>query len=146
MQAIGYANQLASQQANQLLQIRGLLIAQQNAIATRMQARPTVKRSRRQRPNNCARAATGQPGAHLVRGIHESNQGSVLGLGRPRGGLGRRLRQQAGPAPMPEVNDENCKPENIAKIDKASAAGVFVAVPASWWRFQAQPEKRMVRC
>ena len=38
MQAIGYANQLASQQANQLLQIRGLLIAQQNAMATRMQA------------------------------------------------------------------------------------------------------------
>jgi P-type conjugative transfer protein TrbJ len=37
MQAIGYANQLASQQANQLLQIRGLLIAQQNAIATRNQ-------------------------------------------------------------------------------------------------------------
>lgn len=34
MQAIGYANQLASQQANQLLQIRGLLIAQQNAAAT----------------------------------------------------------------------------------------------------------------
>ena len=38
MQAIGYANQLASQQANQLLQIRGLLIAQQNAVATQMQA------------------------------------------------------------------------------------------------------------
>lgn len=38
MQAIGYATQLASQQANQLLQIRGLLIAQQNAIATRNQA------------------------------------------------------------------------------------------------------------
>lgn len=38
MQALGYANQLASQQANQLLQIRGLLIAQQNAVATRMQA------------------------------------------------------------------------------------------------------------
>jgi len=38
MQALGYANQLASQQANQLLQIRGLLIAQQNAIATKMQA------------------------------------------------------------------------------------------------------------
>lgn len=37
MQAIGYANQLASQQANQLLQIRGLLVAQQNAITTRMQ-------------------------------------------------------------------------------------------------------------
>ena len=37
MQAIGFANQLAAQQANQLLQIRGLLVAQQNAIATRMQ-------------------------------------------------------------------------------------------------------------
>lgn len=38
MQALGYANQLASSQANQLLQIRGLLIAQQNAAATRAQA------------------------------------------------------------------------------------------------------------
>jgi P-type conjugative transfer protein TrbJ len=38
VEAIGYANQLASQQANQLLQIRGLLIAQQNAMTTRMQA------------------------------------------------------------------------------------------------------------
>lgn len=37
MQAIGYANQLASHQSNQLLQIRALLIAQQNAIATRNQ-------------------------------------------------------------------------------------------------------------
>lgn len=37
MQAIGYANQLASHQANQLLQIRALLIAQQNAITTRNQ-------------------------------------------------------------------------------------------------------------
>jgi P-type conjugative transfer protein TrbJ len=33
LQAIGFANQLASQQANQLLQMRGLLIAQQNAAA-----------------------------------------------------------------------------------------------------------------
>lgn len=38
MQAIGYANQLASHQSNQLLQIRGLLMAQQNVIATRNQA------------------------------------------------------------------------------------------------------------
>lgn len=38
MQALGYANQLASQQANQLLQIRALLIAQHNAVSTRMQA------------------------------------------------------------------------------------------------------------
>jgi len=38
MQAIGYANQLASNASNQLLQIRGLLIAQQNVIATRNQA------------------------------------------------------------------------------------------------------------
>ena len=38
VEAIGYANQLASHAANQLLQIRGLLIAQQNVIATRNQA------------------------------------------------------------------------------------------------------------
>lgn len=37
VQAIGYANQLASHQANQLLQIRALMIAQQNVIATRNQ-------------------------------------------------------------------------------------------------------------
>jgi type IV secretion system protein TrbJ len=35
MEALGYANQLASHQANQLLQLRALFIAQQNAIATR---------------------------------------------------------------------------------------------------------------
>ncbi len=34
--AIGYANQLASNQANQLLQIRSLLITQQNAAAARL--------------------------------------------------------------------------------------------------------------
>lgn len=38
MAAIGFANQLASNQANQLLQIRALLIAQQNALATRANA------------------------------------------------------------------------------------------------------------
>lgn len=38
MQAIGFANQLASQQANQLLQIRALLLAQQNAEATKAQS------------------------------------------------------------------------------------------------------------
>ena len=38
MEAISYANQLASQQANQLLQIRSLLMTQQNAIATQQQA------------------------------------------------------------------------------------------------------------
>lgn len=38
LQAIGYANQLASHQSNQLLQIRALLVAQQNALATRSQA------------------------------------------------------------------------------------------------------------
>lgn len=35
MAAIQYANQLASAQTNQLLQIRGLLVAQQNADVTR---------------------------------------------------------------------------------------------------------------
>jgi len=38
LQAIGYANQMASQQSNQLLQIRGLLSAQQNVLGTRSQA------------------------------------------------------------------------------------------------------------
>jgi P-type conjugative transfer protein TrbJ len=38
MQAIGYANQLASQQANQLLQIRSLLMVQQAAVTAQMQA------------------------------------------------------------------------------------------------------------
>ncbi len=38
LEAIQYANQLASHQANQLLQIRGLLTAQQNAAETAAQA------------------------------------------------------------------------------------------------------------
>ncbi|KTT27414.1 conjugal transfer protein TrbJ [Pseudomonas oryzihabitans] len=38
LQAMGYANQLASQQANQLLQIRAMLLAQQNAIAAKAAA------------------------------------------------------------------------------------------------------------
>ena len=38
LQAIGYANQLASQQANQLLQIRTMLTAQHNAEAARIAA------------------------------------------------------------------------------------------------------------
>jgi type IV secretion system protein TrbJ len=36
LQALQAANELASEQTNQLLQIRGLLIAQQNALATQM--------------------------------------------------------------------------------------------------------------
>lgn len=35
MQALGYANQLASAQTNQLMQIRGLMIAEQNAMTAR---------------------------------------------------------------------------------------------------------------
>lgn len=38
LEAVGYANQLASNQANQLLQIRSLLMTQQNAVATYLQA------------------------------------------------------------------------------------------------------------
>ena len=37
LQALGYANQLLSHQANQLLQLRALFMAQQNVIATRQQ-------------------------------------------------------------------------------------------------------------
>ncbi|MFV8826139.1 P-type conjugative transfer protein TrbJ [Thauera sp. WH-2] len=43
MQAISFANQLAANQANQLLQIRGLLIAQQNAVTARMQAQADLE-------------------------------------------------------------------------------------------------------
>ncbi len=43
LQAIGYANQLASQQANQLLQIRALLLSQQSAVTTRMQAQANLE-------------------------------------------------------------------------------------------------------
>lgn len=38
LQAIGYANQLASNQTNQLLQMRSLMVAQNNAEATRRQS------------------------------------------------------------------------------------------------------------
>lgn len=38
MQALGFANQLAGQQANQMLQIRGILLAQQTALGAKMQA------------------------------------------------------------------------------------------------------------
>lgn len=37
LQALQAANELASEQTNQLLQIRGLLVAQQNALATQME-------------------------------------------------------------------------------------------------------------
>jgi len=40
MKAIQAGNQLASGQSNQLLQIRSLMMTQQNAIATKMQADP----------------------------------------------------------------------------------------------------------
>lgn len=38
MQALGYANQLASAQTNQLMQIRGLMISEQNAMTARNMA------------------------------------------------------------------------------------------------------------
>jgi type IV secretion system protein TrbJ len=39
MQALSYANQLAGGQTNQLLQIRGLLVAQQSMLATQVQSK-----------------------------------------------------------------------------------------------------------
>lgn len=47
MEAIGYATQIASHQSNQLLQIRVLLMAQQNAMGAQMQAQAD-KESRQQ--------------------------------------------------------------------------------------------------
>jgi P-type conjugative transfer protein TrbJ len=46
MQALGFANQLASQQSNQLLQIRALLIAEQNVLATRSQVQANQEAQR----------------------------------------------------------------------------------------------------
>ena len=43
VKAIQYANQLASHQSNQLLQIRGLMVAQQNALVVRMQAQADLE-------------------------------------------------------------------------------------------------------
>lgn len=43
MQAIQYANQLASHQSNQLLEIRAALIAQQNVLATQAQEATTIR-------------------------------------------------------------------------------------------------------
>ena len=60
MQALGFANQLASQQANQLLQIRGMLLAQQNAIGTRMQAQ-TDKEAQHEAAAENARRSTFEP-------------------------------------------------------------------------------------
>lgn len=63
VQAIGYANQLASQQANQLLQIRALLIAQQNAVAARNQASANEE-ALGQAAARQLRSATFTPSAH----------------------------------------------------------------------------------
>lgn len=43
MQALGYANQLAAAESNQLMQIRSLLIAQQNVLTTRAQAQADLE-------------------------------------------------------------------------------------------------------
>lgn len=60
MEALQYANQLASHQANQLLQIRSLLMAQQNATTTRMQAEMDREALIRAASEN-ARAGTYRP-------------------------------------------------------------------------------------
>src|SRR5574338_421862 len=80
MQALGYANQLASQQANQLLQIRALLIAQQNAVATRMQAEADLE----------AR----QQAAHTT-----STESRIKLTASPRRSRRSRTRQHAKPSP-----------------------------------------------
>lgn len=60
MEALQYANQLASHQANQLLQIRSLLMAQQNATTTRLQAEMDREALIRAASEN-ARAGTYRP-------------------------------------------------------------------------------------
>ena len=55
--AIGYANQLASAQTNQLMQIRALLISQQNMIATQSatQADKDARNQASEESRNCLR-------------------------------------------------------------------------------------------
>ncbi|STQ10034.1 putative mating pair formation protein [Enterobacter cloacae] len=53
LQAIGYANQLASQQANQLLQIRTMLTAQHNAEAAGLQQNSMPRREVMPGPSKC---------------------------------------------------------------------------------------------
>ncbi|WP_261539734.1 P-type conjugative transfer protein TrbJ [Burkholderia multivorans] len=65
MEAIQYANQFASQQANQLLQIRGLLIAQQNAVGAQLQAQ--ADREAREAAGS-AQFWAGQPGKSSGKG------------------------------------------------------------------------------
>ena len=60
MQAIQAANQIASQEANQLLQIRGILLAQENALATRNQAK-TDKEAQETAAGNLLRSGTLTP-------------------------------------------------------------------------------------
>jgi hypothetical protein len=78
MQAIGYANQLASQQANQLLQIRGLLIAQQNAVATKHAGRSRPRSAAASRLRTTAPGSTRASPARLVRGIHAKQSKALI--------------------------------------------------------------------
>lgn len=57
MAALGYANQLASHQSNQLMQIRALLIAQQNSVTTKMQA-DADREAQQQAASNALRNGT----------------------------------------------------------------------------------------
>jgi entry exclusion lipoprotein TrbK len=50
-------------------------------------------------------------------------------------GCGEKPAEQPAKQAMPEVNDENCKPASVAKIEDKGA----------WWRFQTQRKERMVR-
>lgn len=68
VKAIGYTNQLASQQANQLLQIRGLMIAQQNAEITRNQALA----------NKEAQQQAASDKAHIVPYAYRDNEGWTI--------------------------------------------------------------------
>lgn len=56
LQALGYANQLASQQANQLLQMRSMLVAQQQVAAIQVQAAADLDAK-----HQAAHAASTQP-------------------------------------------------------------------------------------
>jgi P-type conjugative transfer protein TrbJ len=62
VEAIQYANMLASEEANQLLQIRAALLAQQNMDAARAQA-IADREAKEMAANRTFRSATPQPSA-----------------------------------------------------------------------------------
>ena len=76
MEALGYANQLASHQSTQLLQIRGLLLTQQNMVAA--QAAKDAQREDAKRQAHEQYAASGEELANNPVNVYDDDGGQRL--------------------------------------------------------------------